>query len=106
VVLQQRLQAAFDAELGRHVRLRGDAPLTIVPTLTLTDNAGAEGLAAETADAVLDLKLVDCNDLVVDEVTLKATADAPLSRPGSREHRLLSAVEKFADRYAAHLEKR
>lgn len=104
--LQKRLERAFDDRLAQHVRVRGDAPLTIVPTLTLAGPAGSEGLAAETTDAILELKLLDHDNKVLDEVTFKRAAEAPLAREESRDQRLEKAMEKLADKYAARLESR
>jgi hypothetical protein len=103
LALEQRLGSAFAGQLGEHVRVRPDAPLTILPKLTLADPAGFEGLAPETADAVLEVWLVDCDGRAIDNVTLRATADAPLARQSSRDERLERAVRRLADRYAARL---
>lgn len=102
--LQSRLTRVFTGELSRRVNV-GDGPggLTIVPTLTL-DNGGAfEGLAAETADAVLQVQLVDAAGNTIDDVTLRASADAPLGRQASRDDRLERAVARLAADYAARL---
>jgi hypothetical protein len=103
VALEQALDHAFVAQLSRHVPLDADAALTIVPLLTLGGTAPYEGLAPETADVLLEVRLVDSMGRVVDDVTLPARANAPLARQGSREERLEDAVRNLADRYAARL---
>jgi hypothetical protein len=103
MALEQRLDRAFVGELGRYVSVQADAPLTIVPTLTLGGIAPYEGLAPETADTVLEVRLVDGAGFVVDDVVLNARANAPLARRGSRDERLEDAVRRLADRYAARL---
>jgi hypothetical protein len=101
--LAGRLDRAFVGELAGRVRLDPQSPLVIVPALRLRDTAQFEGLAAETADAALRVRLVDRSGRVLDEVTFNAVADAPLARPSSRDQRLEAAMRQLADRYAQHL---
>jgi hypothetical protein len=103
VALQARLNSAFARQLSTQLRLDAGAPLTIVPTLTLDDPADFAGLAPETTDTVLDVQLIDGSGRIVDDVILRAPADAPLARASSRDARLERAVRQLADRYATHL---
>jgi hypothetical protein len=97
------LRNAFTRDLARDVPLDPAAQHRLRVYLTPQDIAYYEGLAAETSDVTLRAELLDADGNLVETITLREPASAPLQRSASRDQRFAAAFDRLAKRLANKL---